>query len=161
MGRSAQQKPRKGVFGRGFLHNVRLCWVWRSECQIYGWAQYPWIFFVSLGMTLDSAETPFTWLLRSPNIPGKFRLILHTILRPGFRPSHNNMAPHQVAQFLVKSIRCFFAPPSMRNRRSQFSAISMVFPQILVDFESISIDFLSCSISFSQLQSILISFNQF
>ena len=49
----------------------------------------------------------------------------------------------------------------MRNGRSQFSAISMVFPQILVDFQSISIDFLSFSISSSQLQSILISFNQF
>ena len=49
----------------------------------------------------------------------------------------------------------------MRNRGSQFSAISRVFPQILVDFQSVSIDFLSFSISFSQLQSILINFNQF
>ena len=37
----------------------------------------------------------------------------------------------------------------------------MVFPQSLVDFQSILIDFLSFSISFSQLQSILISFDQF
>ena len=49
----------------------------------------------------------------------------------------------------------------MRNRRSQFSAISMVLLQILIDFPSILIDFLLFSISFSQLQSILISFNQF
>ena len=52
----------------------------------------------------------------------------------------------------------------MRNHRNQFSAISMVFPQILDDFPSISIEFLSfqsVSLNFSQFQSILISFNQF
>ena len=53
----------------------------------------------------------------------------------------------------------FFAPASMRNRRSQLSAISMVFPQILVICQSISIDFLSFSISFNQLHSVFISFN--
>ena len=56
---------------------------------------------------------------------------------------------------------CFFNPPSMRNRRSQFSAISMGFPQILNDFQSTSIKFLSFSISFGQLQSVLITYNQF
>ena len=49
----------KGVFRRGFLQGVCLSWPWRSECQTYCWAQYPWIFFVSLGVTLDSAETSF------------------------------------------------------------------------------------------------------
>ena len=57
--------------------------------------------------------------------------------------------------------RCFLAPPSMRNRRSQFSAISTVFPQMLIDFQSISIAFLSFSISFGQFQSIWISCNRF
>ena len=45
----------------------------------------------------------------------------------------------------VCMVRCFFAPPSMRNCQSQFSAISKVFPQILVDFQSILMDFLSFS----------------
>ena len=61
----------------------------------------------------------------------------------------------------LSHLRCFSTPPSMRNRRSQLSANSMVFLQILVNFQSISIDFLSFSISFSQLQSVLINFNQF
>ena len=39
--------------------------------------------------------------------------------------------------------------------------ISVVFPQILVDFQSISIDFLAFSISLSQPESILIHLNQF
>ena len=31
---------------------------------MYRWAQYPRIYFVSLGVTLDSAETPpFSWFL--------------------------------------------------------------------------------------------------
>ena len=51
----------------------------------------------------------------------------------------------------------FFAP-SMRNRRSQFSAISMVFLQILVDFQSISIDF--CHFQSASVR-LKISFNQF
>ena len=62
------------------------------------------------------------------------------------------------------NVRCFFASPSMRNHRNQFSVISMVFPQILDDFPSISIEFLSfqsVSLNFSQFQSILISSNQF
>ena len=58
----------------------------------------------------------------------------------------------------MPTMRCFLAPPSMRNCGSQFLAISMIFRQILVDFQSISIDLASFSISFSQLQSILISF---
>ena len=59
------------------------------------------------------------------------------------------------------NFRCFFAPPSMRNHRNQFSAISMGFPQILDDFPSISIDFLSFSISFTQFQSVSVNSNQF
>ena len=32
------QEPRKGrVFRRGFFQNVRLSWLWRSECQMYCW----------------------------------------------------------------------------------------------------------------------------
>ena len=53
----------KGGFGRGVLQNVRLSWLWLSECQIYCWGQYPWICFVSLAVTLDSTETPFAWSL--------------------------------------------------------------------------------------------------
>ena len=49
----------------------------------------------------------------------------------------------------------------MRNRRSQFSAISTVFPQILVDFQPIRIDCRPFSGNFNQFQSILVSFNQF
>ena len=61
-----------------------------------------------------------------------------------------------------RNLRCFFfAPPSLRNRRSQFSAISMVFLQILVDFHSISIDCLLFSPSFSQLQSLLTNLTRF
>ena len=45
--------------------------------------------------------------------------------------------------------------------QAKFSAISIVFPQILVDLQSISIDFLSFSITFSQHQSTSINFNQF
>ena len=41
----------------GFCENVRLSSVWRSECQMYCRAQRPWVLFVSLGVTLDSAET--------------------------------------------------------------------------------------------------------
>ena len=76
------------------------------------------------------------------------------------------IGPLEATTATAPTFRCcfFLTPSSMRNRRSQFSAISLVFLQILVDFQSISIDFLSCSISFSQLQSILISvlisFNQ-
>ena len=57
--------------------------------------------------------------------------------------------------------RCFFTPPSMRNRPKPIFGDFNGFPQILVGFQSVSIDFLSFSISFSRLQSILISFNQF
>ena len=53
------QEPRKGFCFEGFFfcENVRISWLWRSECQMYCWAQC--LEFVSLGMTLDSAETPF------------------------------------------------------------------------------------------------------
>ena len=49
--------------------------------------------------------------------------------------------------------KCFFPPPSMRNGRSQFSAISMVFPRFLSIFNwfwSIFCHFQSVSVSFSQ-----------
>ena len=46
-------------FRRGFLQDGRLSWLRRSECQMYCWGQYPWLFFVSLAVTLDSTETPF------------------------------------------------------------------------------------------------------
>ena len=49
----------RGVLEVGFCKHVRLSWLWHSECQMYCWAQYPWLFCVSLGVTLDSAETPF------------------------------------------------------------------------------------------------------
>ena len=71
----------KGVFRRGFLQDVRLSWPWRSECQMNCWAQYPWIFFVALGVTLDSAETPFaktpfSWFLI---FPGKVQIVSRTL----------------------------------------------------------------------------------
>ena len=67
-GESPESLPRKcreecffrnqelGVFRRAFLQNLRLSWLWRCECQMYCWAQYPWVCFVSLAVTLDSAE---------------------------------------------------------------------------------------------------------
>ena len=62
-------------------------------------------------------------------------------------------------------IRRFFAPPSMRNGRSQFLAISMGFcPRFLSIFNrfwSMFCRFQSVSVSFSQFWSVLISFNQF
>ena len=45
--------------GEGFLQKCTLSWLWRSECQMYCWAQCPRVVSVSLGVTLDSAETPF------------------------------------------------------------------------------------------------------
>ena len=56
---------------------------------------------------------------------------------------------------------CSFAPPSMRNLWSYFSAISMLFPQSLFDFQSISIDFLTSWINFHQCQSASVISNQF
>ena len=55
------QEPRKGAFWKsGFCKNVRLSWLWRSECQIYRCVQYVRVLFlVLLGVTLDSAETRF------------------------------------------------------------------------------------------------------
>ena len=43
--------------------------MWRCECQMYCWGQYPWVFFASLAVTVDSTEsfltpfakTPFSW----------------------------------------------------------------------------------------------------
>ena len=58
----------EGVFRRGFLQNVRLYWLWRSECQIYCRGQYPWVFFCFLGCDTGLyrnpfAKTPFSWFL--------------------------------------------------------------------------------------------------
>ena len=55
-------------------------------------------------------------------------------------------------------LQVFFAPPSMRNRRSQFSAISHGFPPDSRRLSSVSIGF---GVIFNQLQSILMSFYQF
>ena len=62
------QEPRKGVCRRGLCKNVCLSLLWHSECLIYCWAHYPWVVFVFLGVTLDSAETrfaltPLSWFL--------------------------------------------------------------------------------------------------
>ena len=75
----------------------------------------------------------------------------------------SELAPiaHYPSRTAEDGVRCFFAPPSMRNRRSQFQAISMGFPP---DFRRLSIHFdrfWSFSTSFSQFQSILINFTQF
>ena len=56
---SVRQTPRKGFFTRGLCKNVRLSWLWRSECQMYCWTQCSWVLSVLLGVALDSAETPF------------------------------------------------------------------------------------------------------
>ena len=56
------QEPRKGVSEGGFCKSLRLSWLWRSECQMDCRIQYPWLFFVFLGV--DSAEAPF--LLKPP-----------------------------------------------------------------------------------------------
>ena len=57
---------------------------------------------------------------------------------------------------------CFFHPTfhHAKSPKLIFSDFNGVFPQILVDSQSISFDFLSFSIRFSQLQSVLINFNQ-
>ena len=44
----------EGVFRREFCKNVRLSWLWRSECQMYCWPLDPAPF----------ARTPFSWFLR-------------------------------------------------------------------------------------------------
>ena len=61
-----------------------------------------------------------------------------------------------------------FAPPSMRNRRSQFFGDVNGFPpdscRLSIHFDRFSVVFnlpQSVSISFNQFQSIIISFNQF
>ena len=64
------------------MQNVSLSWLWHSERQMYCWGQYPWVFFVSLAVTLDSTETPFaktpfSWFLNfedeiSGRAPGAF-----------------------------------------------------------------------------------------
>ena len=80
-------------------------------------------------------------------------------IRPRQYPNHQGYSHFNVKQDITNKttngrtrsmFRCFFTPPSMRNGRSQISAISMVSPQILVDFQSISCHFQSVSVSFSQ-----------
>ena len=66
---------KKGGFLKGvFAKSVRPSWLWRSECQMYCWARYPWVLFVSLAVTLDSTETPFAktpfaWFLTNGRKP--------------------------------------------------------------------------------------------
>ena len=57
----------------------------------------------------------------------------------------------------------FFFHPAFRAKSPGpiFSDFNGFPPDFLVDFQSVSIDFLSFSMSFRQLQSVLISFNQF
>ena len=38
---------------------VSFSWLWRSKCQMYCCAQYPWAFSVSFGVARDPSETPF------------------------------------------------------------------------------------------------------
>ena len=52
----------------------------------------------------------------------------------------------------------FFAPPSMRNRQSEFSAISHGFPP---DSRRLSIHFDRFSVIFNQFPSASVNFNQF
>ena len=74
---STFRSQKKEVFRRGFCKYVRLSWLWRSECQMYCWAQCPWLFFVSLGVTAETpfAKTPFSCLLitarKAWNISGR------------------------------------------------------------------------------------------
>ena len=52
-GRPVISVPEKrGLLEGGFCKIVRLSGLWRSDCQMYYWAQYPWLFFVSFGPTL-------------------------------------------------------------------------------------------------------------
>ena len=53
------QEARQSLLEGSFCKIVRLSWLRRSECQMYCWVQCPWVFIVFLGMTLDTAETPF------------------------------------------------------------------------------------------------------
>ena len=41
---SYQEQRKWGVLAGSFCKNVRLAWLWRSECQMHCWAQYPWYF---------------------------------------------------------------------------------------------------------------------
>ena len=50
---------KRGFLEGGFCKNVRLSWLWRSECPMHCWVQYLGVCFLSLGVTLDPAETPF------------------------------------------------------------------------------------------------------
>ena len=61
-------------FEGGFCKNVRFSWLWLSECQHVLLGPVSLGIFVSLGVTLDSAETPFaktpfSWLLRVAQEP--------------------------------------------------------------------------------------------
>ena len=57
MGVSGTKK--RGVLQGCFCQSVHLSWLCRSECQMCCWAQSFGVFFVSLGVALDSADTPF------------------------------------------------------------------------------------------------------
>ena len=56
-----------------FCKNTNLSWMGRSEFQRYCWAGYPQALFISLGVTLDSAESPFaetplSWFLKQVDL---------------------------------------------------------------------------------------------
>ena len=59
------QEPRKGFFlEASFCKNVRLSWLWRSECQMHCWGQHSWVFFISLAVTPGTLQR--TPLLKHP-----------------------------------------------------------------------------------------------
>ena len=63
------QEARKGWVWEGFLcKHVRLSWLWRSECQMYCWFQYPWVFSVSWAWHWIVQKPP---LLNSPFLSTK------------------------------------------------------------------------------------------
>ena len=58
--RYRNQEPSEGGFlGEGVFAKCTPLWLWRSGCQMYCWAQQPWVFLVSFGVTLNPAETTF------------------------------------------------------------------------------------------------------
>ena len=82
-----------------FCKNVRLSWLRRSECQMYCWVQCPWVFFVFLGVTLDSAETSFA---QTPFLGSRFAILIALyrshfgpLARSGQKKAENGLWPHR------------------------------------------------------------------
>ena len=48
---------KRGFLEGGFCKNVHLSWRWRSDCQMYCWAQCPWVLFI---------PWPRHWTLQKP-----------------------------------------------------------------------------------------------